>query len=85
MPELDLERYQDSAQGRASVRRIDQWGNEPKPVDDFNHDYDSPELIKYRAEREKVRRQKLRANIQACIAQMEMICPPVRGAQREQP
>jgi hypothetical protein len=78
MTEFDLERYQDSAQGRSSVR--DRWGNERPRLDDFIHDYDTPADRKARLESDLVRRQKLRANIQACIAQMELICPPKGGS-----
>ncbi|WP_095093879.1 hypothetical protein [Pseudomonas sp. Irchel 3A5] len=80
MPDFDLERYQDSAQGRASVRSRDEWGNEKPRCDEFAHDYDNPVDRKARRERELDRRLKLKANIQACIAQMELICPPKGGA-----
>jgi hypothetical protein len=80
MPELDLERYQDSAQGRASIRRMDQWGNEPRPVDDFTHDYDNPIDLAARRIREQARRSQLKTKIHACMAHMELVCPPKRGA-----
>lgn len=81
MIEFDAERYQDSAQGRASVR--DRWGNDKPNPADYDHNYHDPMDAAARAERnevERVRLQKLRVNIQRCMAQMELICPPKGGA-----
>lgn len=80
MPEFDLERYQDSYQGMASVRRTNERGNPIEPIGDFVHDYDAPvnmAAVHERRQQEKARRARLRDNIRVCMAQMELICPPL--------
>ncbi|MEE4752854.1 hypothetical protein V2K79_12390 [Pseudomonas alliivorans] len=79
----DLERYQDSAQGRRSIRQAtglyDDLGNLKSALVDYFHDYDDP--VDYAAARaaEREYRKKLARRISVAITKMEMICPP-KGA-----
>ncbi|MCF8980018.1 hypothetical protein KTT56_10245 [Pseudomonas viridiflava] len=79
----DLERYQDSAQGRRSIRQAtglyDDLGNLKSTLVDYCHDYKDP--VEYAAARAAQReyRKKLARRINAAITKMEMICPP-KGA-----
>lgn len=69
--------YADRAQGVELDRRLDEWGN-PKPiVNEFDlfHPYDR----KVTSEREAAYRKGLSLRIQATMAQMEMVCPPIHG------
>lgn len=79
----ELERYQDSYQGMASVRRAeserDQYGNLVALMTDFVYDYDNPIDLAARRERESVYKKKLAERIQCAITQMERICPPQGG------
>jgi len=74
MSDIDLERYQDSSQGRASVRGRDVEVRQC----DFPPDEDCSAENEARAMREAAHRRQLKARIQACMTQMEAVCPPVQ-------
>ncbi|QHF03296.1 hypothetical protein N015_13125 [Pseudomonas asturiensis] len=76
----DLERYQDSSQGRRSIRQAtglyDDFGNLKSALIDYYHDYADP--VDYAAARaaEREYRKNLARRISVAITQMEMVCPP---------
>lgn len=72
--------YADSAQARESDRRWDLPNFGKTQHVDLFHEYTADDLAEREARRIK-ERTSLRLRIGAAMAQMELICPPVRGVE----
>ena len=72
--------YADSAQARESDRRWDLPNFGKKQHADLFHEYTADDLIAREARRIK-ERSNLKVRIGLAMTQMEVICPPVGGAE----
>ncbi|UOB21806.1 hypothetical protein MRY17_13695 [Pseudomonas orientalis] len=72
--------YADSAQARESDRRWDLPSFGKKQHVDLFHEYTAVDLAERKA-RQLKERANLKMRIGAAMAQMELICPPVRGVE----